>query len=227
MMSANQYYRKLKMKLMTTILALVCSSALLCSEAWAQGNTSRTYFGTNGPQGGQQPGSSRHQAPTPDNFRVNVYGQGNAFTFEALSQGGEICGRPYYFRGHVTFQANQPTGSISGPMLRCTNQELKDACAKVGVTLTDYYEVTYTGTVDRSRPGIYIITITYPYATWVREDCKEARTTEGTEMLWLTYEPPTPAEPTTRELIDRAKKKAVDTWYDSMRGGRWLQNRPR
>lgn len=214
------------MKRMITILTLVWTSVWLCSAAWAQGTTSRTYFGSNGPQGGQQPGSSIHQNPTPDNLVVTVYGHDNEFAIEATSQ-SDTCGRPFYIRGNMTFRPNQFTGSIGGPMLRCTNQDLKDSCARVGVTLTDYYEVTFTGTVDRSNPGIYIITITYPYAVWVKEDCKEARTVDGTEMIWLTYEPPTPPPLTNKQIWDWAWDKFTDTVYKRVRGGRWLQNRPK
>ena len=77
------------MKLPITLLALFCSSALLCSAAWAQGNTSRTYTGINGPQGGKRPDTSYGTLPVPDNFVVNVYGQRNEFAFEVISQGGE------------------------------------------------------------------------------------------------------------------------------------------
>ncbi len=202
------------MKLLTTILALACSSALLCSAAWAQGDPSGTYRGSNGPQGDQQPGSAYNQSPAPDNFVANVYGAGNSFTLEVMPPGGDRCGRPFYFRANITFQANQPIASISGPMLRCTYQDLKDACANVGVTLTDYYQVIYTGTFDRTTG---IITITYPFAIWVREDCKEARTAQGRETIMLNYTPPTPPAPTTTQtigdILDDIEQIAIDSFW--------------
>jgi hypothetical protein len=183
------------MKLLTTILTLACSSAFLCSATWAQGNESRTFTGNNGPQGGPAIG---------DNFMVNIYGQGDVIAIEVKNSGGDgECGRPFYITGTIILAKDPATGtvlnrgSIGGPMLRCTNKDLKNACANVGVTLTDYYEVGYTGTVQRSADqGSYVINITYPYATWVREDCKEARTAQGTERIVLTYSPaPPPASP--------------------------------
>jgi hypothetical protein len=209
------------MKLLTTILALACSSALLCSAAWAQGNTSRTYRGTNGPPAGQQPGSSYGPSPTPDNFVVNVYGQGNDLTFVVTSGGGDICGRSYYFTGTVIFPAHSKTGSIGGPMLRCTDPGLVVYCNEKTV-----YQVTFTGTVERGD-GTFDIRITYPDEKWLKEDCKNKRTDVGTEQILLTYAPPTPPEPTIREMIDQAKEKAADTMYKSVRGGEWLKNRPR
>ena len=138
------------MKLLITVLALIWSSLLLCSAAWAQGSTSRTYFGTNGPQGGDRPGHMSGGGPAPDRFVVNIYGEGDAIPIEVMSQGRDECDRPFYFTGTMIFSGNGNSGSIGGPMLRCTNKELKDACLNKGITLTDYYEVGFTGTVERS-----------------------------------------------------------------------------
>ena len=176
-----------------------------------------------GAQTGKRPDTTYGSLPVPDKFVVNVYGGENEFAIEVMSPGGDICSRPFYFTGTVIFQPNQNKGSIGGPMLRCTNPELIVHCNHEPI-----YEVGYTGTVERSADhSRYLIRITYPDQKWLKEDCQKKREDVGTETILLTYQPPTPPEPTAREQVDRAKKKAVDTWYDSMRGGRWLQNRPR
>jgi hypothetical protein len=145
----------------------------------------------------------------PDEYVFNFYGSegnDNEFAFEVMSPGG--CNRPWYLQGNVTFQPNQPNGSIGGRMLRCTNQELKDACAKVGIRLTDYYEVGFTGTIKRYGDN-YLIKITYPYTIWVKEDCTEKRDDVGRETISLTYRPPGPPPRTPADDV-RDANDAVD-----------------
>jgi hypothetical protein len=210
------------MKLPIAILALACSIAGLHSAACAQGDNSRTYTGTNGPRS-QRTGVADVPGGLGEDFVANIYGSDDEFAIEVKSPG--TCNRPFYLTGTVSFQPNQSRGTIGGPMLRCTNPELKAACAKVGITLTDYYEVGYTGTIERN-PGnsLFLIKITYPYVIWVKEDCTEKRETQGRDIIRLTYRPRAPPPPTNRELYDRAWDKSTDTVYKSVRGGRWLQN---
>ena len=204
------------------VLALVCVPTVLSSAAFAQEDNSRTYTGTNGPLS-QRTGYSDAPGALGEDFVANIYGSDNEFAIEVLSPGA--CNRPYYLTGTVSFQPNQSRGTIGGPMLRCTNPELKAACAKVGIRLTDYYEVGYTGTIERI-PGnsLFLIEITYPYVIWVKEDCTEKRETQAAEIIRLTYRPRAPPPPTNRELYDQAWDKSTDTLYKSVRGGRWLQN---
>ena len=206
------------MKLITTLLALAWSSVWLCSAVWAQGNTSRTYTGINGPQGGKRPDTSYGSLPVPDKFVVNVYGQGDEFAIEVMSPGGDICGRPFYFTGTMIFQSNQSTGSIGGPMLRCTNPDLVVSCNHKPI-----YEVGYTGTVERSA-GTYLIKITYPDQKWLKEDCQKKREDVGKETILLTYQPPTPPEPDLKEKIKRTETKYVDGVVDQIEGGKMFQH---
>jgi hypothetical protein len=200
------------MKLPIMILSLACSSALLCSAAWGQGSTSRTYTGTNGPPAGST-------APViPDNLVFNIYGEPDVdgaldeFAFEMMSPGR--CGRPYYLRGNATFQPNQPIGTIGGQMLRCTYQDLKDACLKVGIRLTDYYEVGFTGTIERYG-NKYVIVITYPFTIWVKEDCTEKKETIGRETINLTYRPPGPPPRTPGDVVRDANDAADQVIIDA------------
>ena len=196
----------------TTFFALVCCSALTCSAACAQSLNSRTYTGTNGPPSGST-------APViPDDFVFNVYGVPDVdgaldeFAFEMMSPGR--CGRPWYLQGNATFQPGMSHGTIGGRMLRCTYQDLIDACAKVGIRLTEYYEVSFTGTIERYGDK-YLIKITYPFTIWVKEDCTEKKETIGRETIRLTYRPagPPPRTPgdVVRDANDVVDKMVIDT----------------
>lgn len=194
------------MKLTIMILALACSSALLCSAARGRDLTSRTYTGTNGPPSGST-------APViPDDLVFNIYGVPDVdgmldeFGFEMMSPGR--CGRPWYLQGNVTFQPNQPIGMIGGRMLRCTYQDLIDSCAKVGITLPAYYEVGFTGTIERYG-NKYVIVITYPFEIWVKQDCTEKKETIGRETIKLTYRPAGPPPRTPGDVV-RDANDAVD-----------------
>ncbi|HEX5104239.1 MAG TPA: hypothetical protein VFV87_10535 [Pirellulaceae bacterium] len=207
------------MRLISTILALLLCSAWHCPSARGQGNVSRTYTGTNGPEG-RAPFRPTGPGSTGDHFIANIYGD----AIEVLSQGGDQCGRPFYFTGTIAIQPNQTKGTIGGPMLRCTNEELKAACAKVGIRLTDYYEVGYTGTVERNPDqGAYLIKITYPYTIWVKDDCKEKRDTQGTDTILLVYQPPR-EDPSWGEALHRGERRMVDGIVDQLEGGKLFQH---
>jgi hypothetical protein len=207
------------MKLPIAILVVACSIAGLHSAARAQGDNSRTYTGTNGPRN-QRTGFQNAPGGLGEDFVANIYGTDNEFAIEVLSPGA--CNRPFYLTGTVIFQPNQSRGTIGGPMLRCTTPELKAACDR----LTPYYEVSYTGTIER-LPGnsVFLIKITYPYAIWVKQDCTEKRETQGTEIIRLTYRPPGPPPRTPADDIRDANDAVDQVIIDSalmkgLRGGR-------
>jgi len=201
------------MKLILTILAMACSFTLLDCVAWAQGQTSRTYTGVNGPPAGSA-------APIPDQYVVDAYGGDNEFSIVVSSPGGDNCGREFYFTGTVSFRPNQNMGSIAGPMQRCTNPDLVVYCNHPSV-----YEVGYTGTIERSADrSRYLIKITWPDEKWLREGCQKKREEVGTETIVLTYQPPAPPPRTPGDVVRDANDAADQVIIDAallkgLRGG--------